>query len=130
MRYWTFSRTSCCAVVGFRSSLSEAVLLAMLLAPPLLAVKVAPLRLWLLLLGYSIVLLPVCPVGVFGFSPRSETKNDPPAGRREREQRGWEPGVVGVASAKHAPSFGALPALARTDGKGPLSGPSTGAARS
>jgi hypothetical protein len=39
MRYCTFSRTSCCAVEGFRFLLSEAVLLAMLLAAPLLAVK-------------------------------------------------------------------------------------------
>jgi hypothetical protein len=38
--------------------------------------------------------------------------------------------VVGVASDKLAPSFGARPALIRTAGKGPLSGPSTGAPRS
>jgi len=38
--------------------------------------------------------------------------------------------VVGVASDKRALSFGAQAALARTTGKGPLSGPSTGAARS
>ena len=38
--------------------------------------------------------------------------------------------MVGVVSAKLAPSFGARPALIRTDGKGPLYGPSTGASRS
>lgn len=38
--------------------------------------------------------------------------------------------MVGVASDKHGLSFGARPALIRTDGKGPFSGPSTGAGRS
>lgn len=49
MRNCTFSRTSCCAVVGFRFSLAGAGLLAMLLAAPLLAVD-ALLLLWLMLL--------------------------------------------------------------------------------
>ena len=69
-------------------------------------------------------------MGVFCFSQRSETKNDPLADRGERAERWWESGVVGVASDKLALSFGARPALIRTDGKGPLYGPSTGAPRS
>ena len=60
-------------------------------------------------------------MGVFCFSQRSETKNDPLADRGERVQRWWEAGVVGVASAKLARSFGARPALIRTAGKGTLS---------
>jgi len=37
---------------------------------------------------------------------------------RKRGQRGWESGGRARPSAKHAPSFGAQAALARTDGKG------------
>jgi hypothetical protein len=48
MRYCTFSRTSCCADAGFRFSLPEAGLLAMLLTVPLLAVVAALLPLLLL----------------------------------------------------------------------------------
>jgi len=74
----------------------------------------------------------------------AKEKTYPQADEGERERRWWESGVpadrsssveceagaVGTPSDKHALSFGAQATLARTTGKGPLSGPSTGAARS
>ena len=55
------------------------------------------------------------------FSQRSETQTPRLQTGENEVERWWEPGVVGVASAKHALPFGARPALARTDGRGPFS---------
>lgn len=64
------------------------------------------------------------------FLTAQRDQNAPIADGGERAERWWEAGVMGVASAKHALSFGAQPALIRTGGKGPLFGPSTEAPRS
>ena len=88
MRYCTFSRTSCCAEVGFRFSLPEAGLLAMLLA-------VKAELLLLLLFGYSIVFAP-CRPGRLNllFTKAQPTNSTGQDDWRKRGQRWWESGVV------------------------------------
>src|ERR1035441_1981559 len=80
IRYCTFSRTSCCAVAAFRFLLSEAVLWAMPLVEPLLAVNA------LLLLLYIPLFLPLfCPGGaIFSFTLERSEGKIVPTGRQER----------------------------------------------
>jgi hypothetical protein len=71
-------------------------------------------------------------IGAFFLSSWSEAKEKThsQADEGERGRRWWKAGAVGAPSDKRVLLFGAQAALARTAEKGPLSGPSTGAARS